>query len=109
MNLILVGYAQTAAVGIVLMTGSPVYTGLSGRSVRLSFDLKDDLFSSLFLTFRCQGRVVDLCLTKHTVFEGSAALSVGPDPQKLAKACDLMCQGSRIWLDHSSGAPRVVI
>ena len=27
---ILVGYAQTAAVGIVLMTGSPVYTELSG-------------------------------------------------------------------------------
>ena len=26
---ILVGYAQTAAVGIVLLTGSPVYTELS--------------------------------------------------------------------------------
>ena len=52
---------------------------------------------------------MDLCMTKHTVFEGSAALSVGPDPQKLAKASDLMRHGSRIWLDHSSGAPRVVI
>ena len=51
---------------------------------------------------------MDLCITKHTLFEGSAAQSVGPDPQKLAKACDLMRQGSRIWLDHSSGAPRVV-
>ena len=29
-RIILVGYAQTAAVGIVLMTGSPVYTELSG-------------------------------------------------------------------------------
>ena len=30
--LILVGYAQTAVVGIVLLTGSTVYTELSGRS-----------------------------------------------------------------------------
>ena len=70
---ILVGYAQTAAVGIVLLTGSPVYTELSGISFALKFDRKVDLFSSLFLAFRCQGRVRDLCITKHIAFEGSAA------------------------------------
>ena len=31
-SVILVGYAQTAVVGIVLLTGSTVYTELSGRS-----------------------------------------------------------------------------
>ena len=41
---ILVGYAQTAAVGSVLMTGSTMYTKLSGRSGRLSFDRKVCLF-----------------------------------------------------------------
>jgi len=35
---IVVGYAQTAAVGSVLLIGSTVYTKLSGRSGRLSFD-----------------------------------------------------------------------
>ena len=36
--IILVGYAQTAAVGSVLMIGSTVYTELSERSGHLSFD-----------------------------------------------------------------------
>ena len=39
-KIILVGYAQTAAVGSVLMIGRTVYTELSGRSGRLSFDRK---------------------------------------------------------------------
>ena len=36
---ILVGYAQTAVVGIVLLTGSTVYTELSGRSWTSKFRL----------------------------------------------------------------------
>ena len=63
------------------------------------------MFSSLFLAFRGQGRVMDLCMTKHTVFEGSAAQSVGPDPQKLAKACDLMWQGLEYGLTTAVERP----
>ena len=53
--LILVGYAQTAAVWSVLMIGSTVYTELSVRSGRLSFDRKVCLFVGCFLALRCQG------------------------------------------------------
>ena len=53
--IILVGYAQTAAVGSVLLIGSTVYTELSGRSGRLSFDRKVCLFVGCFLALRCQG------------------------------------------------------
>ena len=55
LGIILVGYAQTAAVGSVLMIGSTVYTELSGRSVRLSFDRKVCLFVGCFLALRCRG------------------------------------------------------
>ena len=40
----LVVYAQTAASGIVLLTGSPVYNELSGRSCTSKFDRKVRLF-----------------------------------------------------------------
>ena len=49
----LVGYAQTAAVGSVLMIGSTVYTELSERSGRLSFDRKVCLFVGCRLALRC--------------------------------------------------------
>ena len=39
-KIILVGYAQTAAVGSVLMIGSTVYTKLSEKIGHLSFDRK---------------------------------------------------------------------
>ena len=42
------GYAQTAAVGIVLLTGSPVYTGLSDFLVHSSFITRVGLFSCVF-------------------------------------------------------------
>ena len=45
---ILVGYAQTAAVGIVLMTGSTEYTELSGNSWTSKFDRKVSLFFGVF-------------------------------------------------------------
>ena len=54
-RLILVGYAQTAALGSVLLIGSTMYTELSGRSGRLSFDRKICLFVGFFLALRCQG------------------------------------------------------
>ncbi len=50
---ILVGYAQTAAVGSVLMIGNTVYTELSGRSGRLRFDHKVCLFAGCRLALRC--------------------------------------------------------
>ena len=56
---ILVGYAQTAAVGSVLMIGSKVYTELSGRSGRLSFDRQICLFVGCSLALRCQGMTKD--------------------------------------------------
>ena len=68
------GYAQTAAVGIVLLTGSTMYTELSGRSRTSKF--WSSCWSILwcpFLAFRCQGRLMDLCMTKHAAFEGSAS------------------------------------
>ena len=49
------GYAQTAAVVSVLMTGSTVYTELSERSGHLSFDRKVCLFVGCFLAIQCQG------------------------------------------------------
>ena len=50
---ILVGYAQTAAVGSVLLIGSTIYTELSGRSGRLSFDREVCLFVGCLLALRC--------------------------------------------------------
>ena len=52
-HFILVGYAQTAAVGSVLMIGSTLHTELSGRSGRLSFDRKVCLSVGCFLALRC--------------------------------------------------------
>ena len=49
------GYAQTAAVTSVLLIGSTMYTELSGRSGRLSFDRKVCLFVDCFLAIQCQG------------------------------------------------------
>ena len=49
---ILVGYAQSAAVGRALMMGKPVYTELSERSGRLSFDRKVCLFVGCRLALR---------------------------------------------------------
>ena len=55
-KIILVGYAQTAAVGIVLLTGSLVYTELSGRSWTSKFDRKVCLFFGvLSLLFDVKG------------------------------------------------------
>ena len=55
-ELILVGYAQTAVVGSVLMIGSTVYTELCNRFGRLSFDCKVCLFFGVFsLLFDVKG------------------------------------------------------
>ena len=59
---ILVGYAQTAAVGSVLLIGSTMYTELSGRSGRLSFDRKVCLFVGCRLALRSQGMAKDAVL-----------------------------------------------
>ena len=58
-DVILVGYAQTAAVGSVLLIANTMYTELSGRSGRLSFDRKVCLFVGCFLALRCQGMMKD--------------------------------------------------
>ena len=73
-NVILLGYAQTAAVGIVLLTGSTVYTELSGRSCTSKFDRKSSsVLLCLSLPFDVKGLVMDLCLIQRAVFEGAPA------------------------------------
>ena len=66
------GYAQTAAVGSVLMIGSTVFFGLSGRSGRPSFDRKVCLFVGCSLALRCQIAVLPgfWALWLHWAFVG---------------------------------------
>ena len=67
------GYAQTAAVGIVLLTGSTVYTELSWISCTSKFDSKVDLFFCIVPCFSI-ARASDGSLhDKQTDFGGSDA------------------------------------
>ncbi len=70
-EVILVGYAQTIVVRIVLLTGGSVYTELSGRFRTSKLDRKSwSVLLCLSLPFDVEGLVMDLCLIQLQFLKG---------------------------------------